>query len=422
MSSNMQQSQSRSLVDWLSYLEQIHPVNIDMGLTRVGIVARRMGLTTLPGKVLTVAGTNGKGSSCAMAASILMAAGYRVGVYSSPHLLRFTERVRLDGQELGEQEHCAAFTEVEAARAEIALTFFEFATLAALWLFRRHAPDVVLLEVGLGGRLDATNVVESDVAMITSIALDHCDWLGDTREAVAVEKAGVYRKGRAAISGEPNPPATIASEAARLGAHLYQVGRDFSGQAHDDAAAGWDYRGLQCYQGLPIPALPLMNAVTVLAALERLGLTLPESAIRQGLSEARLAGRMQRLQTDPLVIVDVAHNPHSAAYLASQLSAIPCRGVRRAVVGMLKDKDMAGSLAELDGLVDCWYLASLTGPRAATAGQLADALGQGKGSATQYDAVSEAYQQALADSSPADVVIVFGSFYTVADILATQPA
>ncbi|MGY3865006.1 bifunctional tetrahydrofolate synthase/dihydrofolate synthase [Aeromonas bivalvium] len=416
MSSHMQQSQSRSLVDWLSYLEQIHPVNIDMGLTRVGEVARRMGLTRLPGKVLTVAGTNGKGSSCAMAASILMAAGYRVGVYSSPHLLRFTERVRVNGQELADSEHCAAFAEVEAARGEIALTFFEFATLAALWLFRRHAPDVVLLEVGLGGRLDATNVVESDVAMITSIALDHCDWLGDTREAVAVEKAGVYRAGKPAISGEPHPPATIASEAARIKASLRQVGRDFHGDEHD---ADWDYHGQHHWPGLPKPALPLMNAVTVLAALESLGLPLPEPAIREGLANARLAGRMQRLQSEPLVIVDVAHNPHSAAYLASQLRQIPCQGRRLAVVGMLKDKDMAGSLAELDGLIDHWYLASLTGPRGATAALLADALGQD--GAAQYDAVSEAYRQALADASPSDMVIVFGSFYTVADILAIQP-
>ena len=413
----MQQSQSRSLVDWLSYLEQIHPVNIDMGLERVGAVARRMGLTRLPFKVITVAGTNGKGSSCAMAASILMAAGYKVGVYSSPHLLRFTERVRIDGAELSDSEHCAAFAEVEAARGEIALTFFEFATLAGLWLFCRAAPDVLLLEVGLGGRLDATNVVESDVAMITSIALDHCDWLGDTREAVAVEKAGVYRAGKPAISGEPNPPATIASEAARIGASLRQVGRDFQGDEHH---TGWDYHGLNHWLGLPKPALPLMNAVTVLAALESLGLPLAESAIREGLASARLAGRMQRLQTAPLVIVDVAHNPHSAAYLASQLRQIPGKGKRRAVVGMLKDKDMAGSLAELDGLIDQWFLASLTGPRAATAEQLAVALGDGQGPAATFDGVSAAYLAALSASSPDDMVIVFGSFYTVADVLAAS--
>lgn len=413
----MQQSQSRSLVDWLSYLEQIHPVNIDMGLERVGAVARRMGLTRLPFKVITVAGTNGKGSSCAMAASILMAAGYKVGVYSSPHLLRFTERVRIDGAELSDSEHCAAFAEVEAARGEIALTFFEFATLAGLWLFCRAAPDVLLLEVGLGGRLDATNVVESDVAMITSIALDHCDWLGDTREAVAVEKAGVYRAGKPAISGEPNPPATIASEAARIGASLRQVGRDFHGDEHD---TGWDYHGLNHWLGLPKPALPLMNAVTVLAALESLGLPLAESAIREGLANARLAGRMQRLQDEPLVIVDVAHNPHSAAYLASQLRQIPGTGKRRAVVGMLKDKDMAGSLAELDGLIDQWFLASLTGPRAATAEQLVVALGDGQGPAATFDGVSVAYRAALAASSPDDMVIVFGSFYTVADVLAAS--
>lgn len=414
----MQSSQSRSLVDWLSYLEQIHPVNIDMGLDRVGAVARRMSLTELPFKVVTVAGTNGKGSSCAMAASILMAAGYKVGVYSSPHLLRFTERVRVDGLELSDGDHCEAFAAVEAARAEIALTFFEFATLAGLWLFRRAAPDVLLLEVGLGGRLDATNVVESDVAMITSIALDHCDWLGDTREAVAVEKAGVYRGGKPAISGEPNPPSTIASEARRLGACLRQVGVDFAADEHDE---DWDYHGLHHWQALPKPALPLMNAVTVLAALESLGLPLPlpETAIRQGLADARLAGRMQRLQSAPLVIVDVAHNPHSAAYLANQLRLIPCQGKRRAVVGMLKDKDMAGSLAELDGLIHEWHLASLHGPRAATSAQLAAALGE-QGPAALFESVTEAYGAALAASSPDDMVIVFGSFYTVADVLAAN--
>ncbi|MGL5974620.1 MAG: glutamate ligase domain-containing protein, partial [Aeromonas sobria] len=244
---------------------------------------------------------------------------------------------------------------------------------------------------------------------------DHCDWLGDTREAVAVEKAGVYRAGKPAISGEPNPPATIASEAARLGACLRQVGVDFSGKEHETS---WDYQGLNQWRDLPKPALPLMNAVTVLAALESLGLPLPESAIRDGLANARLAGRMQRLQSAPLVIVDVAHNPHSAAYLASQLRQMPCAGVRRAVVGMLKDKDMAGSLAELDGLIGQWYLASLTGPRAATAEQLAIALGAGKGPVHCFDEVSGAYQAALAASSPDDMVIVFGSFYTVADILA----
>lgn len=258
-------------------------------------------------------------------------------------------------------------------------------------------------------------MVESDVALITSIALDHCDWLGDTREAVAVEKAGVYRKGKPAISGEPNPPSTIASEAARLGACLRQVGIDFRGDEHD---VDWDYHGLHHWSGLPKPALPLMNAVTVLAALESLGLPLAESAIRDGLANARLAGRMQQLQTSPLVIVDVAHNPHSAAYLASQLRQRPGKGKRRAVVGMLKDKDMAGSLAELDGLIDEWFLASLHGPRAATADQLATALGSGRGAALTFASVGDAYGAALAASSPDDMVIVFGSFYTVADVLA----
>lgn len=405
-------SQSRSLVDWLSYLEAIHPATIELGLERVGDVARRLGLTTLPCKVVTVGGTNGKGSSCAMAASILMAQGYRVGVYSSPHLLRFTERVRVQGNELAEARHCEAFTAVEAARGEIALTFFEFATLAALWLFARANLDVLLLEVGLGGRLDATNVVESDVAVITSIALDHCDWLGDTRELVAIEKAGIYRAGKPAISGEPEPPLTIESEALRLGAQLRQVGRDFRAEVAGDH---WDYHGLNHYAGLPVPALPLMNAVTVLAALESLGLPLSEAAIQQGLASAQLAGRMQKLQDSPLVYVDVAHNPHSAAYLATRLRDIPCRGVRRAVVGMLKDKDMAGSLAQLSGLIGEWHLAPLGGPRGATAEQLMAALGE---EATCHGSVAEAYRSVLAQSGPLDMVIVFGSFYTVADVLA----
>ncbi|SIR36839.1 dihydrofolate synthase / folylpolyglutamate synthase [Aeromonas sp. RU39B] len=405
-------SQSRSLVDWLSYLEAIHPATIELGLERVGDVARRLGLTTLPCKVVTVGGTNGKGSSCAMAASILMAQGYRVGVYSSPHLLRFTERVRVQGNELTEARHCEAFTAVEAVRGEIALTFFEFATLAALWLFARANLDVLLLEVGLGGRLDATNVVESDVAVITSIALDHCDWLGDTRELVAIEKAGIYRTGKPAISGEPEPPLTIESEALRLGAQLRQVGRDFRAEVAGDH---WDYHGLNHYAGLPVPALPLMNAVTVLAALESLGLPLSEAAIQQGLASAQLAGRMQKLQDSPLVYVDVAHNPHSAAYLATRLRDIPCRGVRRAVVGMLKDKDMAGSLVQLSGLISEWHLAPLGGPRGATAEQLMVALGE---EATCHGSVAEAYRSVLAQSGPLDMVIVFGSFYTVADVLA----
>ena len=406
------QNQSRSLVDWLSYLEAIHPANIDMGLTRVGEVARRLGVTTLPCKVITVGGTNGKGTSCAMAASILMAQGYRVGVYSSPHLLRFTERVRVNGAELADQAHCEAFAAVETARGDISLTFFEFATLAALWQFARANLDVLLLEVGLGGRLDATNVVESDVAVTTSIALDHCDWLGDTRERVAVEKAGIYRAGKPAISGEPEPPATIASEAMRIGAHLRQVGRDFRSETR---GSGWDYHGLNTYLNLPLPSLPLMNAVTVLAALESLDLPLGEAAIREGLASATLAGRLQLLQQSPTVYVDVAHNPHSAAYLAKRLRQMPCAGVRRAVVGMLKDKDMAGSLAELKGLIGQWHLATLGGPRGASASQLQLALGE---EATCHDSVMEAYRLALAQSDPLDMVIVFGSFYTVADVLA----
>ncbi|MGL5948471.1 MAG: bifunctional tetrahydrofolate synthase/dihydrofolate synthase [Aeromonas sp.] len=411
-------NQSRSLVDWLSYLARLHPVNIDLGLTRVGAVAATLGLTQLPCRVITVAGTNGKGSTCALAESVLRAAGYRVGVYSSPHLVHFTERVRIDGAQLDEAAHCAAFSAVEAARGATRLTLFEFATLAALWRFARSDLDVLLLEVGLGGRLDATNVVASNVAVITSIALDHTDWLGDTREAVAVEKAGVFRRGCVAISGEPLPPATIASEAARLGASLWQVGRDFRAKKH---AAGWDYFGpVQTWRNLPEPRLPAMNALTALAALEALGLPLSQAAVAEGLAQAQLAGRMQCLQTAPAVWLDVAHNPHSAAYLAQRLQALPGTGRRLAVVGMLKDKDIAGTLAAVAPLFSAWYLADLGGERGASCAQLAAdlALCAPNASPHRFTEVSSAYQQALADAAPHDLVMVFGSFHTVGEVLA----
>jgi len=407
--------QSQSLEDWLSYLERIHPVNIELGLERVGQVADRLQLRKLPSLVITVAGTNGKGSTCAMLEAMLQAAGYRVGVYSSPHLLRYQERVRIDGQELSESAWCQAFAAVEAARGDVSLTFFEFGTLAALWLFRVQHPDVVLLEVGLGGRLDATNLVDSELAVVTSIALDHCDWLGDTREAIAREKAGIARAGKPVISGEPQPPVTLAETVRECGARLLQVGEDF---AFLRTQEGWDYRGPRWHlRRLPCPVLPLANAATALAVLEQCSLPVSEAAIREGLQKACLAGRMQLLREQPQVWVDVAHNPHAARYLAGQLAQLPLRGRRLAVVGMLKDKDIRQTLAELAAVIDDWYLADLSGPRAATATELASCLSQ---PASCHASVAEAYAAALAAARPDDVVIGFGSFYTVAGILAVE--
>ncbi len=410
-------AQSQSLSDWLSYLEQIHPSVIDLGLHRVGLVADRLGLRQLPATVVTVGGTNGKGTTCALLEAIYRAAGYRVGVYSSPHLLRYNERVRIQGQDATDAELCQAFAAVEAARGEVSLTFFEFGTLAALWLFRAAAPDLVLLEVGLGGRLDATNLVESDLAVVTSIALDHCDWLGDTREAIAREKAGIYRPGKPAISGEPNPPVTLAQTAQSIGARLLQVGADFQ---RDEAESVWHFQGAsQQWRELPYPELPLDNAVTALAVVEQLSLSVDIESIRTGLAGARLAGRMQLLRTQPQVLLDVAHNPHSAHYLARQLVVRGKVGRRLVVAGMLKDKDIRQTLGELIELVDLWFLADLHGARAALAQELSAVLPEGAVRHC-YASVADAYREALATAQEQDEIIVLGSFHTVAEAMAEE--
>ena len=410
-------AQSQSLSDWLSYLEKIHPSVIDLGLHRVGLVADRLGLRQLPATVVTVGGTNGKGTTCALLEAIYRAAGYRVGVYSSPHLLRYNERVRIQGQDASDAELCQAFAAVEAARGEVSLTFFEFGTLAALWLFRAAAPDLVLLEVGLGGRLDATNLVESDLAVVTSIALDHCDWLGDTREAIASEKAGIYRPGKPAISGEPNPPVTLAQTAQAIGAKLLQVGADFR---RHEAEAVWHFQGArQQWRELPYPELPLDNAVTALAVVEQLSQPIDSAAIRTGLAGARLAGRMQLLRTQPQVTLDVAHNPHSAHYLARQLAARGKVGRRLAVAGMLKDKDIRQTLGELVELVDLWFLADLHGARAALAQELSAVL-PSESARHCYASVADAYREALATAQEQDEIIVLGSFHTVAEAMAEE--
>ena len=410
-------AQSQSLSDWLSYLEKIHPSVIDLGLHRVGLVADRLGLRQLPATVVTVGGTNGKGTTCALLEAIYRAAGYRVGVYSSPHLLRYNERVRIQGQDASDAELCQAFAAVEAARGEVSLTFFEFGTLAALWLFRAAAPDLVLLEVGLGGRLDATNLVESDLAVVTSIALDHCDWLGDTREAIASQKAGIYRPGEPANSGEPNPPVTLAQTAQAIGAKLLQVGADFR---RHEAEAVWHFQGArQQWRELPYPELPLDNAVTALAVVEQLSLPIDSAAIRTGLAGARLAGRMQLLRTQPQVTLDVAHNPHSAHYLARQLAARGKVGRRLAVAGMLKDKDIRQTLGELVELVDLWFLADLHGARAALAQELSAVL-PSESARHCYASVADAYREALATAQEQDEIIVLGSFHTVAEAMAEE--
>ncbi|XWJ88783.1 bifunctional tetrahydrofolate synthase/dihydrofolate synthase [Phytobacter ursingii] len=404
------------LAAWLSYLENLHSKTIDLGLERVSQVAARLDVLRPAPFVFTVAGTNGKGTTCRTLESILLAAGYRVGVYSSPHLIRYTERVRVQGEELAELDHTRSFAEIEAVRGETSLTYFEYGTLSALWLFKQAKLDVVILEVGLGGRLDATNMVDADVAVVTSIALDHTDWLGPDRESIGREKAGVFRGGKPAVVGESDMPYTIGDVAAEKGALLMRRGVDWQ---YEVEQGQWRFRdGKGDLTGLPLPQVPQPNAATALAALRASGLAVSEQAIREGIASAILPGRFQIVRHNPRLILDVAHNPHAAAYLAGRLSAEPGRGRVLAVIGMLHDKDIAGTLACLEPVVDSWYCAPLEGPRGATAEQLMAHLPQGKA----YQDVAQAWQAAMAEATAEDTVLVCGSFHTVAHVMEAMEA
>ncbi len=404
------------LAAWLSYLENLHSKAIDMGLERVSQVAARLDVLKPAPFVFTVAGTNGKGTTCRTLESMLMAAGYKVGVYSSPHLVRYTERVRVQNAELAESAHTAAFAEIEAARGDISLTYFEYGTLSALWLFKQAQLDVVILEVGLGGRLDATNIVDPDVAVVTSIALDHTDWLGPDRESIGREKAGIFRSGKPAIVGEPDMPHTIADVAQEKGALLQRRNVDWR---YSVTESGWRFEDAKgALENLPLPQVPQPNAATALAALRASGLTVNEQAIRDGIQQAILAGRFQIVSESPRLILDVAHNPHAAAYLAGRLKSLPKTGRVLAVIGMLHDKDIGGTLACMESVVDSWYCAPLEGPRGATAEQLMQHLGQGQ----TFASVELAWRAAMADARPEDTVLVCGSFHTVAHVMDVMDA
>ncbi|MGR5116855.1 bifunctional tetrahydrofolate synthase/dihydrofolate synthase [Photobacterium damselae] len=404
------------LATWLTYLEQLHTSAIDLGLDRVQAVAQKSKLTKPAPTVITVAGTNGKGSTCAMLESILMQAGYSVGVYSSPHLIRYNERVRINGKELDDSEHSQAFASVEQQRGEISLSLFEFGTLSALTLFKQHLVDVVVLEVGLGGRLDATNIVDHDVTVITSLAIDHVDWLGDDINVIGYEKAGIFRTNKPAICGQPHPPATVAAHADDIGAELFQVGYQFDYKVDEEAQTWSWHSGAFDLVDLPIPSLPLPNAATALMALGASELKITDEHIVAGLKAASLPGRMERVQEQPLIIMDVAHNPHSANYFANQLTKLKQReGINKvhAVVAMLHDKDIASTIAEMQDVVDCWYPASLEGPRAAKADEIVAHL---SAPCQMFNKPIEAFNQALTQVEVDEMVIVFGSFYTVGQI------
>ena len=422
-----------TLNDWLTRLESLHPKAIDMGLERVAAVAQRMGLH-FDCPVITVGGTNGKGSTCAMMESILLQGGYRVGLYTSPHLLHFNERARINGEMAGDEALCASFEHVEAARGDVSLTYFEFTTLAILKLFADAGLDAVILEVGLGGRLDAVNIIDADVAIVTSVDLDHMDYLGDTREKIGFEKAGIFRAGRTAICSDPSPPASLVSHADTIGADLWLFGRDFN-YAGDRQQWNYGGRGMR-RNALAYPSLrganQLLNASAALAALEALRERLPLGAqeVRSGLVMVELPARFQVLPGRPSVILDVAHNPHAAATLAQNLDQMGFHAYTFAVFGAMADKDIRGVISQLKDKIDHWYLADLPLPRAAAATDLAQILREmgvvesdqagAERSLRCFASPEQAFIEAKNHAGENDRIVVFGSFLTVAGVMAAR--
>jgi dihydrofolate synthase/folylpolyglutamate synthase len=409
-----------SLEEWLNWQESLHPVGIDLGLERPGKVLRAMGLENPSHTVITVAGTNGKGSSVALLESILLAAGYRVGCYTSPHLLRYNERIRLNGKPVSDALLCESFERIDQVRRETSLTYFEFGTLAAFDIFARAELDVAVLEVGLGGRLDAANLLDADVALITAIDVDHAAWLGNDRETIAIEKGGIMRAGHPAVCSDPQPPQSLIELAAEKGTPLSLLGRDYR---YVDSVDSWQWSSESTSRdALPLPALrgraQLQNGAGVLMVLQLLAESLPVAPqhLKQGLLAVSLPGRFQIIPGEPLTILDVAHNPQSAEVLAANLSAMSVTGRTLAVVAMLADKELPATLQQLKGLVDHWYPAGLEVPRGADSETMQRALLEtGEESGACYSSVTAALEAARAQAQPADRIVIFGSFYTVAE-------
>jgi dihydrofolate synthase/folylpolyglutamate synthase len=412
-----------SLEAWLSWQESLHPSAIDLGLERPGRVLQTLGLDSPSHTVITVAGTNGKGSSVAMLESILLAAGYRVGCYTSPHLLRYNERVRIDGKPVDDMRLCAAFERIDHARGEISLTYFEFGTLAAFEIFDSAGLDVVVLEVGMGGRLDAVNLLDADVALVTAIDIDHAAWLGDDREAIGYEKAGIFRQGKAAVCSDPQPPHSLLRHAEEVGAPLHQLEREYR---YVQEGESWRWQGQSMSrEALPLPALrgrfQLQNAAGVLMVLELLAERLPVAVqhLRQGLHALTLPGRFQVIPGEVTTILDVAHNPQSAAALAQNLAAMPVTGTTHAVVAMLADKAMEEVVQLLRDVVEHWYAAGLDVYRGADSATMAAAV-DASGSVQGYPDVGAALTAAKAAAHLGDRIVIFGSFHTVAAAMSTD--
>ncbi|MGR6981569.1 bifunctional tetrahydrofolate synthase/dihydrofolate synthase [Testudinibacter sp. P27/CKL/0425] len=427
------------LEKWLCYIEQSHGKIIDMGLERVKRVAQQLELLNPAPFVITVGGTNGKGTTCRLLEMLLLNAGYRVGVYSSPHLLRYNERVRIQNQELPDHQHTESFYFLDQHKSE-SLSYFEFSTLSALQLFKQAKLDVVILEVGLGGRLDATNIVDADISVITSIDIDHVDFLGDNREQIGYEKAGIFRTGKSAVIGEAEVPQSMLEHAEQLGCNVFRVGKEWHYQVNEHA---WQWQSSETQlQNLPLPQIPLANAATALAVCQRLPFDISPQIIATTLAEVELNGRFQtisRAQLQPLVqawqldpdnlpqvLIDVGHNPHAARYLAQKLQTLKLQRHDKlnvtAVFAMLKDKDAANVAEPLAGLIDHWCFAGLDGYRGQTAAELQTAVQQqlpqsALQTATTAESVAKAVKTALQAMSASDLLLIFGSFFTVAAFL-----
>jgi|CXWL01.1.fsa_nt_gi dihydrofolate synthase/folylpolyglutamate synthase len=424
---NAPSGEPNSLADWLTYLEALHPKTIEMGLDRVSRVKLELGLVPeFP--IIVVGGTNGKGSVCAMLESILCCAGYKVGCYTSPHLLRYNERIRIDKKEVDDERLCRAFAQINDARKnrQISLTFFEFGTLAAMCLFMQSRVDVAILEVGLGGRLDAVNIFDADCSILTSIDLDHMEYLGDTREKIGFEKAAIFRKNKPAICAEINLPDSVNQQVENIGTNFFQFAKAFGFSKKNTQ---WDFWGPKGWRySLPLPALrgekQLQNASTCLAALDALNELLPVSMndIRQGLTEAVIPGRFQVVSTQPMIILDVAHNPAAASVLSENLAATRPAGNTYAVFAMLQDKDIYGVIQELKKEIDYWLVSSTPTPRAAAADYLMNeiykaGISNSKNVIYKFPDCVAAFVFACEQATKNDRICIFGSFYTVGDVL-----
>ncbi|MGO1073128.1 bifunctional tetrahydrofolate synthase/dihydrofolate synthase [Lysobacter sp. CA199] len=420
--------QTRTLADWLSYIERIHPKSIDMGLERILAVSRRLGLKRPGRKVVTVGGTNGKGSTVAFIEAIARAGGKKVGAYTSPHLLTYNERIRIDGRDAADADIVAAFEAIEAARLSggeggIALTYFEYGTLAALWLFERAKLDLAILEVGLGGRLDATNIVDPDVAVITTVDLDHQDYLGEDRESIGFEKAGIARAFKPLVLGDDDPPSSVLRHAYEIGASAVRAGCDFFFTSTEEDG-NWRWREVNYQVDLPAPFLSapvqLRNAAVAIAALRALGRSPSRQELAQGVAAARVAGRLQRFEHEGIeVLVDVGHNPQAARELATWLAAQPLRRTH-AVFAALGDKDAPGVVAALAERIDAWHLAGLvgSGPRGVSVEAFAERLRDSAAAqGSRHADVASALAATLAQARPDERVLVFGSFHTAAQAL-----